>query len=107
MKLFLLCLASLGHTPNSEGPPGVDQENPVNTEGTQKKQGPKEKTPAGRRRKEIVPQTPPQHDNSAASDTPELTSSGRPKRRAAKVYVSQNPYNMYTKCTITCNKTSC
>uniref|UniRef100_A0A8C1JH72 General transcription factor IIIC, polypeptide 2, beta n=1 Tax=Cyprinus carpio TaxID=7962 RepID=A0A8C1JH72_CYPCA len=69
----------------SEGPPGVDQENPVNTEGTQKKQGPKEKTPAGRRRKEIVPQTPPQHDNSAASDTPELTSSGRPKRRAAKV----------------------
>uniref|UniRef100_A0A672RYC2 General transcription factor 3C polypeptide 2-like n=1 Tax=Sinocyclocheilus grahami TaxID=75366 RepID=A0A672RYC2_SINGR len=74
-----------GHTPSSEGPPGVDQENPVNTEGTQKKQGPKAKTPAKRRRKEIVPQTPPQHDNSAASDTSELTFSGRPKRRAAKV----------------------
>ncbi|XP_016324770.1 general transcription factor 3C polypeptide 2-like isoform X2 [Sinocyclocheilus anshuiensis] len=74
-----------GHTPSSEGPPGVDQENPVNTEGTQKTQGPKAKTPAKRRRKEIVPQTPPQHDNSAASDTSELTSSGRPKRRAAKV----------------------
>uniref|UniRef100_A0A673LUC9 General transcription factor 3C polypeptide 2-like n=1 Tax=Sinocyclocheilus rhinocerous TaxID=307959 RepID=A0A673LUC9_9TELE len=74
-----------GHTPSSEGPPGVNQETPVNTEGTQKKQAPKAKTPAKRRRKEIVSQTPPQHDNSAASDTSELTSSGRPKRRAAKV----------------------
>ncbi|XP_026070429.1 general transcription factor 3C polypeptide 2-like isoform X1 [Carassius auratus] len=73
------------HTPSSEGPPGVDQEDPVNTEGNQKKQGPKAKTPGRRKRKEIVPQTPPQHDNSAVSDTSELTSSGRPKRRAAKV----------------------
>lgn len=66
-------------------PPGVDQESPVNAEGTQKKQGSKAKTPVKRRRKEIISQTPPQHDNSAISDTSELTSSGRPKRRAAKV----------------------
>ncbi|KAF4099746.1 general transcription factor 3C polypeptide 2 [Onychostoma macrolepis] len=74
-----------GQTPSSKVPLGVDQENPLNTEETQKKQGPKAKTPAKRRRKEIIPQTPPQHDSSAVSDTSELTSSGRPKRRAAKV----------------------
>ncbi|XDV41432.1 hypothetical protein PO909_010309 [Leuciscus waleckii] len=69
----------------SQVPPGVDQESPVNAEGTQKNQGSKAKTTVKRRRKEIIPQTPPQHDNSAISDTSELTSSGRPKRRAAKV----------------------
>ncbi|KAK7133784.1 hypothetical protein R3I94_015600 [Phoxinus phoxinus] len=69
----------------SQVPPGVDQESPVNAEGTQKNQGSKAKTPVKRRRKEIIPQTPPQHDISAISDTSELTSSGRPKRRAAKV----------------------
>uniref|UniRef100_A0A671QGD0 Uncharacterized protein n=1 Tax=Sinocyclocheilus anshuiensis TaxID=1608454 RepID=A0A671QGD0_9TELE len=70
---------------NSFVPPGMDQENQLDTEETQKKKGPKAKTPAKRRRKEIIPQTPPQHDSSAVSDTSELTSSGRPKRRAAKV----------------------
>uniref|UniRef100_A0A8C1EMF7 General transcription factor IIIC, polypeptide 2, beta n=1 Tax=Cyprinus carpio carpio TaxID=630221 RepID=A0A8C1EMF7_CYPCA len=74
-----------GQTPSSKVPSGMDQENPLNTEEAQKKQGPKAKTPAKRRRKEIIPQTPPQHDNSAVSDATELTSSGRPKRRAAKV----------------------
>ncbi|KAK2883984.1 hypothetical protein Q8A67_017621 [Cirrhinus molitorella] len=74
-----------GQTPSSEVPPDVDQENSLNTEETPKKQEPKTKTPAKRRRKEIILQTPPQHDNSAVSDTSELTSSGRPKRRAAKV----------------------
>ncbi|XP_067274009.1 general transcription factor 3C polypeptide 2 [Pseudorasbora parva] len=68
----------------SQVPPGVAQESPVNTEGTPKK-GSKAKTPVKRRKKEIIPQTPIQHDNSAVSDTSELTSSGRPKRRAAKV----------------------
>ncbi|XP_067239260.1 general transcription factor 3C polypeptide 2 isoform X1 [Chanodichthys erythropterus] len=74
-----------GQTPASQVPPAVDQESQVNAEGTQKKQGSKAKTPAKRSRKETIPQTPQQHDNSAASDTSELTSSGRPKRRAAKV----------------------
>lgn len=67
----------------------MDQESPVNAEGTQKNKGSKAKTTVKRRRKEIIPQTPPQHDNSAISDTSELTSSGRPKRRAAKVYALQ------------------
>lgn len=79
----------LGQTPSSKVPSGMDQENPLNTEEAQKKQGPKAKTPAKRRIKEIIPQTPPQHDSSAVSDATELTSSGRPKRRAAKVYVLQ------------------
>ncbi|XP_052443079.1 general transcription factor 3C polypeptide 2 isoform X2 [Carassius gibelio] len=74
-----------GQKPSSNAPSGMDQENPLNTEETQKKQGPKAKTPAKRRKKEIIPQTPPQHDSSAVSDASELTSSGRPKRRAAKV----------------------
>ncbi len=94
-----------GQTPSSKVPPGLDQENPLNTEETQKKQGPKAKTPAKRRRrKEIIPQTPPQHDSSAVSDTSELTSTGRPKRRAAKMYVLQlyaispNPYSLHVVC---------
>lgn len=63
----------------------------INIVDTQKKPGRPEanakvKTPAKRRKKEIVPQTPTQHKNSAAADTSELTSSGRPQRRAAKVY---------------------
>ncbi|XP_055041525.2 general transcription factor 3C polypeptide 2 [Misgurnus anguillicaudatus] len=66
-----------------------DQESSCNTEETKKKPGhpkanTKVKTPAKRRKKETVPETPPQHENSANLDTPELTSSGRPKRRAAK-----------------------
>jgi len=84
---LLLLLSFLGLT--SQVPPDVDQESPVNTEGTQKNQGSKAKTPVKRRRKEIIQQTPPQHDNSAISDTSELTASGRPKRRAAKVYALQ------------------
>ncbi|KAI7799988.1 general transcription factor 3C polypeptide 2 [Triplophysa rosa] len=77
-------------TPNTGQTPGVDQESSFNSKETQKKPGrPKAKTrvktPAKRRKKEIVPQTPPQHENSTNADTSELTSSGRPKRRAAKV----------------------
>lgn len=72
---------------------GVDQESSFDAKKAQKKPERPEaktrvKTPAKMRKKETVPQTPPQHENSENADTSELMSSGRPKRRAAKVYVS-------------------
>ncbi|XP_051954861.1 general transcription factor 3C polypeptide 2-like [Xyrauchen texanus] len=80
-----------GQTQTSQVTPDVGQETPLHKKGVHKKRGrpaasPKvEKTPAKRRKKEIIPPTPPQHENSATSDTSDLTASGRPKRRAAKV----------------------
>nr|AAI59229.1 Si:ch211-245h14.3 protein [Danio rerio] len=71
--------------PCSQVSSGVDQENSFNVEQTKKNEELKAKTPAKRRKKEIIPQTTPQQDVSALTDTSELVSSGRPKRRAAKV----------------------
>ncbi|XP_051501296.1 general transcription factor 3C polypeptide 2-like [Myxocyprinus asiaticus] len=79
-----------GQTHTSQVPRDVCQESSLNKEAVQKKLGrpnasPRvEKTPAKRRKKEIIPQIPPQHENSTTLDTSELTASGRPKRRAAK-----------------------
>lgn len=93
-------LLYLEQTPCSQVSSGVDQGSSFNAEETKKNEGPKAKTPAKRRKKEIILQTTPQQDDPAVTDTSELTSSGRPKRRAAKVYafhfykVSKNPYNM-------------
>ncbi|TRY98126.1 hypothetical protein DNTS_028486 [Danionella cerebrum] len=74
-----------GQTPSSKVPPDVDQDGSLEAEANQKTEAPKKKTPGRKRKGESVARTPQQRDDSSLLDTAELTSSGRPKRRAAKI----------------------
>ncbi len=93
-----------GQTPSSKVPPGLDQENPLNTEETQRSKDQRQRLPPKEEERRSFHRL---HHNMTVQQSLILLNSllpVGPKRRAAKMYVlqlyaiSQNPYSLHVVC---------